>query len=101
MSGPPARSRDEGRAAVPDRGGPQPTEEYPMKLTLSLLTLAALLSLGWTCRYRYSSVRLGYLTGMARTQRFTGETQILWPGVGWRPAGTPGREILSAAFPDR
>lgn len=60
---------------------------------LVAVLVVALGSGGWSCRYRYDSVKIGQLTGLVRTNRFTGESQILWGGLGWRPANTPRWQI--------
>src|SRR4051794_41099148 len=68
-----------------------------MKLTISTLILATALGvLALEQRYSLTHIQVGPIHGVARTDRLTGDTQICWPGVGWRPAATPLYQISAA-----
>jgi hypothetical protein len=57
--------------------------------TLALALVLSSITLAWTQRHRYSSTQTGAGRLQTRTSLFTGQTEICWPGLGWRPAETP------------
>ena len=53
-----------------------------MKKAAVVFLLAAVFILGWSFRYRYDHVSYG--VGLARTNIYTGKSQVLTPS-GWKP----------------
>jgi hypothetical protein len=68
-------------------------------LKAALYTLAAVIVVSaaahaWTNRHSYGSTQTGDgIRLLARTDRFTGHSEELWVGLGWRPAETPWASI--------
>ena len=45
------------------------------------------LAFGWPTLYRYDTMKLGTTELLVRTNRITGESEVLAPGKGWVPQG--------------
>jgi hypothetical protein len=65
------------------------------RITALVVTLLLSTAVGWSCRYEYGSETAAQLTGMTRTNRFTGRTDVLWPSLDWLPYNAPMSQVAS------
>jgi hypothetical protein len=65
--------------------------------TLAAAIVVSTVAFIWTNRFLYSTTAALDGRQQTRTNRLTGQTEVLWVGIGWRDAETP-MGIIEAAI---